>query len=261
MKKNKNDGDVSLFNKAAETPPRKHGKKTAAFLRRNAVEVMYFRIFKKIILISVTTISSFLLVVYGFTLVYDRTGSFTVNVKSQDITYNITLSEDDTFTDRTSVLTSKNIAKLDNISGKDIDANVDEINGEHSTAKYLAYTFYCKNLCGTDCCLSYELTFNNVTNGMDEAIRVRLYVNGEYLDYAKTKSGKDGTLGMEEDFCDRTFANINTVCYGDVNNVPADGIVKFTIVAWLEGDDYDCKDPIKGGSVKFAMQITAGEVK
>ena len=69
MKKNKKDGDASLFNKAAETPPRKNGKKTAAFLRRNATEVMYFRIFRKIILIAVTTIASFLLVVYGFTLV------------------------------------------------------------------------------------------------------------------------------------------------------------------------------------------------
>lgn len=257
MKKKKTDAEPSVFDEAAKKPPRRSGKKTSAFLRRSATEVMYFRILKKIILISVAIISSLLLVVYGFALVYDRTGSFTVNVKGQEIDYNLSLCEDEDFLTRSSMLSSDKIAELTNINGESLPLNIDGINGDHSTDEYLAYTFYCKNMCATDCALNYELTFNNVTNNMDEAVRVRLYVDGEYTDYAKTRS--DGG-GKEEHMCDKVFANRNTVCYGLVNNVAPDAIVRFTIVVWLDGPDDDCDDTIKNGSIKFAMQISARDV-
>lgn len=257
VKKKKNNTEPSVFDEAAKKPPRRSGKKTSAFLRRSATEVMYFRIFRKIILIAVAIISSLLLVVYGFALVYDRTGSFTVNVKGQEIEYNISLCEDEDFITRSSMLSSEKIAKLTNICGNDLPANIDRINGDHSNERYLAYTFYCKNMCATECALNYELSFNNVTNGMDEAVRVRLYIDGEYTDYAKTRS--DGG-GKEEHLCDKTFANINVVCYGLVNNVLPDAIVRFTIVVWLEGDDHDCVDSVINGSIKFAMQISARDV-
>ena len=255
--------DVSTFDQAAQTPARKGGKQTSAFLRRNAAEVMHYRIAKKIILISVAIVFALLMVLYGFALIYDRTGRFTVMVKNTDKEYNITLSEKPDFPTYKSVLTNDNgdnylsndnKVRLDNISGANLPKNIDEIDGDHSGDNYLAFTFYCKSLHSTPCSLEYEVNFNNVTNGLDECIRVRLYVNGEKTDYAKTRS--DGG-GKETVFCDKSFANVGTVCYGLVNNVPANDKVKFTIVVWIEGNDVDCNDSVINGSIKLSMSITA----
>lgn len=248
----------SLFDVAASTPARTSGKQTSAFLRRSALEVTHYRVLRKVILISTAILIAVLLLLYAFTLVYDRTGKFTVEVKGLDTSYNITLCENPDFKTYSSLLYNNEIVKMTNICGDDIPKNVDSINGEHNGENYLAYTFYCKNLRSGECSLNYEITFNNVTNGMDESIRVRLYVDGTPTDYAKTRS--DGK-GKEDHYCDKSFANSATVCYGSTANVAAEGIVRFTIVIWVEGDDVDCNDSIINGSVKFAMNVTAQEPK
>ena len=256
MKKDKKE-KVNPAEQAAATPPRKEGKKTFSFLRRNAVEVMRFRVLRKIIFISITVISALMLVLYSFALVYDKTGRFTVNVKSPDAAYyNITLSELPDFPVQTSVLHNNQQVKMTNICGNDLPLNLDMENGAHNGENYLAYTFYCKNLRSTPCSLHYELSYNNVTNGMDECIRVRVYVNGEKTDYAKTRS--DGT-GAETHFCDESFANASTVCYKMIDRIEGEEVVKFTVVVWLEGDDDDTLDNVINGSIKFAMDIKAQE--
>ena len=255
MKKDKNE--PSLFSQAAQTPARSEGKKTSAFLRRTATEVMRYRIIKKIILISAALISAFLLIIYSFALVYDRTGRLTVSVKEMNEGFNITLAEYPDFRMPTTLLSNDNLVKMTNICGKDLPKDLDTKNGDYHGDNYLGYTFYCKNLRSSACSLAYELNYNNVTNKIDEAIRVRLYVDGEYTDYAKVRS--DGG-GKEDHFCDKSFANQYTVCYGIANNVPSDGVVRFTIVIWLEGDDDDCQNYIINGSVKFSMEIKSQDV-
>lgn len=216
---------------------------------------MRFRLLKKIILISVAILFAALMIFYAFVLVYDRTGRFTVSVKNPEEYFNITLSESPEFYTTSAILMNDNHVKITNIDGeKDLPKNIDNIDGEHNGENYLAYTFYCKNLRSSHCAMVYEINYNNVTNGIDEAIRVRLYVDGEKTDYAKTRS--DG-LGKEQSSCDKEFANVGTVCYGVVADVPADGIVKFTVVIWLEGPDKDCNNSIINGSIKFSMDITA----
>ena len=240
--------------RSSEGGVRAHKKSPFTALRRSAKEVMSFRVVRKILLIAISIGVSALLVSYGFMALYDRTGRFSVAVENMNATFAISLCEDSDFNTRSSRLVNDQQVKITNICGLGLPANVDEINGEHNGDNYLAYTFYCKNVGTADTTLYYELTFNNVTNHIDECIRVRVYVNGEYTDYAKTRS--DGQ-GLEPHLCDKAFAGKYMICYGYVNNLQVDEYAKFTVVIWVEGDDADCNDSVANGKIKFDMTIEA----
>lgn len=111
---------------------------------------------------------------------YDKYGSFTVKISKYDmINQGLTLSETPDYTTSNSRLNADILYDMTNISGEDLPDNIDKINGSHNGEGYIAYTFYLINS-GEDT-LSYdsEMTIENVTNGVDEAIRVELFVNGE----------------------------------------------------------------------------------
>ena len=140
---------------------------------------------------------------------------------------------------------------MTNISGEDLPDNIDKINGSHNGEGYIAYTFYLINS-GKDT-LSYdsEMTIENVTNGVDEAIRVELFVNGEKTVYGKTKS--DGS-GNESD-CDKEFASSTEVMKDRREKLGPGEKDKYTVVIWLEGNDPDCVDKIIGGTMKLGMNF------
>ena len=233
-------------------------------IRRGAKEVKNYRTVRKVVWIAIAIIITILLIGYAFVLIYNRTGRFTVSVQNPDTTFAISLCEHREFETRSSMLIDDQHVKMTNICGNLIPKNVSEIDGENNGANYLAYTFYAKNVGKAEASFQYEMTFNNVTNHLDECIRVRLYVtslsgenevhnlNNGYTDFAKTRS--DGG-GKEEHLCDKTFAGKYVVCSDYVNHVKVDDVIKFSVVIWVEGDDMDCNDSVINGSVKFDMQI------
>ena len=94
------------------------------------------------------------------------------------------------------------------------------------------------------------MTIENVTNGVDEAIRVELFVNGEKTVYGKTRS--DGS-GKESD-CDKEFAS-STEVMKDRRGAILVRKDKYTVVIWLDGNDPDCVDKIIGGTMKLGMNF------
>lgn len=235
--------------------PAPEGKKRkGSVLRRGALEVMNYRIIRKFILIGVSIGVVVMMISYAFVLLYNRTGRFSVAIDNPDTTYAITLCEHPDFRTKSSRLTNDQQVTISNLSGAALPQNLDQIDGEHNGDHYLAYTFYCKNIGSARTALHYELTFNNVTNHVDECIRVRLYVDGTPTDYAKTRS--DGA-GKETYFCDETFAGKYSVCSKTIDSVALNEYVRFTVVIWVEGDDPDCNDSVVHGKIKFDMQIEA----
>lgn len=228
-------------------------RRSTPSLHRRAAEVMNYRLIKKLILIGISIGVITLMMGYSVVSLYNRTGKFSVAVENPMVSFAITLSETPDFITRSARLTNDQQVTLSDFCGDNIPPNVDGMNGSHNGENYLAYTFYCKNIGNTEASMNYELTFNNVTNHVDEAMRVRLYVNGEYKDFAKTSAER----GDETHYCDEPFAGNFLVCRDAVKVVEPDEYVKFTVVTWLEGDDQDCKDELIGGQIKFDMLITA----
>ncbi len=233
-------------------------KRRVSVLRRSAREVMNYRILRKFLLIGVAIAAVVLAISYSFIILYDRTGRFSVSIENPDTLYAITLCEHPDFRTRSSRLTNDQQVRITNISGSILPKNIDQIDGEHNGENYLAYTFYCKNIGSQETDMRYELTFNNVTNHVDECMRVRLYVDGVPTNFAKTRS--DGT-GTESYFCDKVFEGRYLVTRNTVEKVAPNAYVKFTVVIWVEGDDPDCNDSVVNGKIKFDMNIEGSPVE
>lgn len=221
-------------------------------LRRTAKEAKKYVVLMRIFGILVIILVAILAIVYAISYFYDKYGSFTVKINKYDmVNQGLTLSETPDYTKTNSKLNADIVYDMTNISGEDLPANIDKVNGSHNGESYIAYTFYLINS-GKDT-LTYdgEMTIENVTNNVDEAIRVALYVNGEKTVYGKTKSNGGG----KESDCDEEFASSTKVMQSRREKFAPGAKDKYTVVIWLEGNDPDCLDDIVGGTMKLGMDF------
>lgn len=222
-------------------------------LRRTAGEIRGYNRTMKVLaalLGMLTVVTSLLFVVAAL---YTESGSFTVTIDKVEMTkYALTLSESPDMSKMTSNLNAEINESITNIAEESIPANVDMVDGVHNGQNYIAYTFYLQNRGEYEFPVEYSVNMTNITSGLDEAIRLKLYVNGEPTVYAKTRS--DGT-GPEKGTV--AFYSSNVMAKGRIDMLAPGEIVKFTVVLWIEGNDPDCLDPLIGGQIKAEMNINA----
>ena len=234
------------------TPRTKEGsERRMNFLKRTAKEIKNYRVRMKMLSILLALLVTVTAVVYVASALYEQSGSFTVRVNKYEMQkYGLTLSESREMVRPTAHLNAKIAEKLTNIAGETIDANVDMIDGQHNGRDYIAYTFYVQNAGETAVSYDYSVNLAGVTNALDEAIRLRLYIDGESVTYAKTKS--DGT-GAEPGTVE--FHSATVVTQGRIEDFEPQEKTKFTVVIWIEGNDPDCIDWLIGGKMKFDMNV------
>lgn len=221
-------------------------------LRRTAGEVRRHKVITRAISILIIILVALVAGAYAISYFYDKFGSFTVMVNKYDmVNQGLTLSETPEYDRSIATLNAGILYDMTNISGEDLPDNIDMINGAHNGGNYIAYTFYLIN--SGDDTLAYkgEMVIENVTNGVDEAIRIAVYKNGEKTVYGKTKS--DGS-GKESD-CDKEFEASTVVMTTKSDSLKPRGKDKYTVVVWLEGNDPDCVDDIIGGTMKLGMNF------
>ena len=193
-----------------------------------------------------------LLVFYGLIHFANSIGNFTVKLAEHSEIYGLALSETRDFEEVTTLLQVKALHEMDNITESWIDSNVDEIDGPHNGVEYdyIAYTFYLKNT-GTEK-IKYNVNIEVLSayKGADEAVRVKVYKNGVSEVYAKNQKG---TNTPEPNTI--SFLSEEMVMSQDYDNFLPGDIDKYTIVIWLEGNDPECLDNIKGGQVRFLMNF------
>ena len=217
-------------------------------LRRTAGEAKKYVVLMRVIGLLVLVLTVIIAAVYAASYFYDKFGSFTVKVNKYDmVNQGLSLSETPDFDHTISVLNADIVYDMTNISGLDLPENLDMVNGSHNGKNYIAYTFYLIN--AGDDTLSYEgeMTIENVTKGVDEAVRVAIYRNGEKTVYGKTKSNGSG---IESD-CDSEFLTASVVTRETTEGFTPKSKDKYTVVIWLEGNDPDCINDIIGGTIKF----------
>lgn len=221
-------------------------------LRRTAKEVKRHVVLMRVLGLLAIILIAIVSIAYAIAYFYDKYGSFTVRIDKYDmVKQGLTLSESPEWDKTQSVLNADIVYDMTNISGEDLPENIDMVNGSHNGDSYIAYTFYLIN--SGDDTISYEgeMTLENVTNKLDEAIRIAVYINGEKTVYGKTKS--DGS-GIEGD-CDREFETSNIVMTTAKQGFKPQAKDKYTVVVWLEGNDPDCTDELIGGTLKLGMDF------
>lgn len=221
-------------------------------IRRTAKEVKRYTILMRVTGLIAVALIALIAIGYAIAYFYNKYGSFTIKVNKYDmVNQGLSLSETPEFDRTISVLTADIVYDMTNISGNDLPENIDKVNGNHNGRNYIAYTFYVHNS-GKDT-ITYEgdLTIENVTKNVDEAIRVAVYTNGEKQVYGKTKSNGSG----KESDCDKEFLTSTQVMHTNVTDFEPGDTTKYTVVIWLEGNDPDCVDSIIGGVIKMQMDF------
>ena len=218
-------------------------------LKRTAGEVKSYRVRMKMLSVLLVLLVVFAGLTYLVAALYNQSGSFTVGIDKYEMQkYGLSLCESEDFRTPTSNLNAKISETMTNIAGETIPANVDNIDGAHSGKDYIAYTFYLKNAGETEVSYEYSVNMSNITNALDEALRLRLYVDGVPTEYAKTRS--DGS-GPEPGTVE--FYSAYTMAKGRVDAFAPGDYTKFTVVLWVEGNDPDCVDWLIGGQLKADM--------
>lgn len=210
----------------------------------------------RVIKITVCSAVTVLLIFLMAAMLFAETGSFTVRFipKEDDEDVAISLSETPDFSDPTVMLDADGEVNMTNISGDWLPAGLDSVDGSHNGENYIAYTFYAKNTGSAACILKEEFKIESSVKGADEAIRIRIYKNGKEATYAKMSAKGTPEYGT------RPFVS-ETVAYSDTTERFETGQTnKYTLVIWLEGDDPECLDNIKGGNVKMSMDFTVEEI-
>lgn len=232
------------------------GKDARWQFARSAEEIKRYRIRMRIlpvILIFAVTLTS---VIYVVAALYDKYGSFTVSVNKLDnVKYSLSLCEERNFKNRTSRLNAKASEEITNIRKQDLPEDLDMIDGLHSGLNHVAYTFYLRNVGNTAVTYEYLIYIVNVTQELDRAVRVRLYVDGVPTDYARTRTDGEGAEPETTE-----FISLTTVCRRQVEDFRVGDTTKFTVVIWLEGTDPDCTNDKLGGTFKIDMAISIDKV-
>jgi len=219
------------------------------------VSVSKVKLKKKIIKIAKITILALVLFLFALYLVMGiiyNNGNFSITLdKNLYFDNGIIIYDDEDYKVYRSELYAASVNYFDNISHKWLPNNLDEGKGSHNGDNYIAYTFFIENTGEEITDYWSEILIDDVIKNVDEAIRVRVYKNGEYVTYAKMSSNgkpeKDTIPFVSDELVVREHAE--NFKPGDVN--------KYTIVIWLEGGDIDCTDNILGGEIKMHMEFNS----
>lgn len=224
--------------------------KRANILRRTAKEVRNYNVRMKILATALLAIVVLTGIFYIVSALYNQAGSFTVMVNKVDMTkYGLSLSESPDMAYKTSQLNMNIAEAITNIDGATLPDNLDSFDGEHNGLHYIAYSFYLENAGEIECNVEYTVDMSGISNGLDDAIRLKLYVDGEPTTYAKMAA--DGTPEPGT----TPFVSSTVMARGRFSLMQPTEVHKFTVVIWIEGNDPECLDWLIGGQMKIGMNF------
>ncbi len=183
-------------------------------------------------------------------LIYN-TGTFSVTLdRNLYFEKNIIVYDDPDYRVFRTELRAKTVESLDNISYKWLPEDVHKQDGgSHNGDNYIAYTFFVENIGEATSDYWTEMEIVDVIKNVDEAIRVRVYRNGESTTYAKLGSNGEAEPNTTP------FKSTDVITLESVKNFKPGDIDKYTIVIWIEGSDPECTDNILGGQIKIQMNF------
>ena len=239
-------------------------RKESGFMKNLATKRYAKKVSRAIIIERLITISLILIlltigVVYSVSYTYINSG-YGINVISdQKISKAVSLSDDEDFRRLSVGLKASAIISLDNFSYDWFPTDLDELGGgSHNGENYICYTFYVLNTGDEDLEYNSNLRIKHSTLDVEEAIRVKVYKDGiptiythtyeEQIDAEIEASG----IIVEEFYSDDVIAhNVESLDRGD--------FIRYTVVIWLEGRDYDCVNDKFSSELQMTWNISVIE--
>ena len=211
---------------------------------------------RKIFIIILLLILLLLLISYFvFGIIYNS-ASFSITLdKNLYFDKGLIVYDDPTYKVYRTDLFAESPASFDNVYYKWLPDDIDDRGpGSHNGDNYLAYTFYVENLSEEVSDYWSEVVIDDVVRNVDEAVRIKIYRNGEAITYAKI-----GANGRPEDNT-VAFTDDNLVVRTHVENFGPGAMDRYTIMLWVEGTDPECTDNILGGEFKVHMLFNSEHI-
>ena len=206
---------------------------------------------KRIIALILIILILLLLLAYFVVGIIYNSGNFSITLdKNLYFDKGLIVYDDDTYKVYRTELYAEVPKTFDNIYYKWLpnDLNNHE-GGSHNGDNYFAYTFYIENTGEQKSDYWTELVIDDVIKNVDDAVRIRVYRDGQSITYAKMAS--NGTA--EPDTV--PFESDNLIVREHIIDFVPGSISKYTIVLWIEGSDPECTDNILGGEFKVHMDF------
>lgn len=216
----------------------------------NAKEIAKAKKRKKRYGIILGTLVAVLLILYIISMLTTQWGDLVVSVENGEPGKTILLSETSDFKDGAVKLNGGSVKDVTNITKAWLPKHLDKKDGSHNGKNYLAYTFYIRNTGDQDLDYETNMTITGSSKGADEATRIMIIKNGKEKVYAK---GKFKDRKQAETDATKWKSN-DTVLTVPKSFLKAKTQDKYTVVIWIEGNDKECVDAIRGGHIR--SQIT-----
>ena len=179
----------------------------------------------------------------------DIGNSFTVALENSE--NGIVLYENAKNKQAESFLKSKKIDFFSDIDENWLPENLDShFGGTHNGRNYIAYTFYIENAGKRTTNYKTTIQIDDVSQNIDEGIRITLFKNGSKKTYAKSNA----ITGLKEKNT-YSFYNDTIVMSERTENFKAGDIDKYTAVIWLDGNDPDAMSNLIAGDIKIHMNF------
>lgn len=206
---------------------------------------------KKRYAIILSSLVAILLIMYIISMLLTQWGDLTISIGDLYDGKTIMLCENAAFEDGVGVKLNGGVVKdVTNITKSWLPKGLDtEKDGQHNGKNYLAYTFYLKNTSDKDLEYNSTMTVTGVSKSADEAVRFQVYRNGKDNVYAKGTYKDRKTAETDA----TKFVDNDTILKTEKTPLKAGAVDKFTVVVWIEGNDRECVDAIRGGTVRSQM--------
>lgn len=216
----------------------------------NAKEIAAAKKRKKRYAIILGTLVGVLLILYIISMLTTQWGDLVVSIGDMQDGKTILLSESGDFTDGSVKLNGGSVKDVTNITKKWLPPKLDKENGSHNGKNYLAYSFYLKNTGDVDLDYNTEMMLTGQSKGADEAVRIMIIQDGKEAVYAKGTKASKGKESETDATKWKTNDNILTI---PKTELKAKTKTKYTVVIWVEGNDKECVDAIRGGHIRSQL--------
>lgn len=219
-------------------------------VKADSAEIVAYKRRKKILSIILSVGIFILLILFIISMLLTQWGDLIISLDRPAINKGIVLSETSDFKTKHVELAATQVTDVTNITYNWLPTDLDTAkDGSHNGENYVAYTFYCRNEGEVEVDYKATLDVTGVAKSADEAVRVMVFKNGKQAIYGK---GKYDNRKEAETDCTR-FVEDDVVMTTTTEAFKPEQVDKYTIVIWIEGNDPECIDDIRGGHTRMRM--------
>lgn len=221
--------------------------------RRDSKELTKTQLWRRRGFWLMLALATIMLIMWIISMLISQYGDLVISLERPLRSKGIVVSEDTNPEHGVTILSAPKVKDVTNITYDWLplqDFDKEGAGGSYNGKNYLAYTFYVINNGSDTVDYDADLQIKGVSKSMDEAIRVMIYKNGESAIYGKHQYKKDADVAETDA---TVFDSETSVMKTDTKDFKPGDYDKYTVVAWVEGNDPECIDDIMGGYMRMNM--------